>query len=388
MPCVLGNMTMQDKIKEYCESEIESLHNLLATLVAIPAPSHHEEQRAAFCKEWLEAQGATGVYIDEAKNCVYPLHCDGSDEIVVFMAHTDTVFPDTEPFKMTSDGSRFFAPGVGDDTACLATMLTVTRFLIQNHVKPKCGILIVANACEEGLGNLKGSSQIMKDYGDRVKRFYTFDGHYGEVVCGCVGSHRYEVTCLTEGGHSFSKFGKANAIAELSELICDLYRMEIPKKSGTKTTFNVGTVEGGTSVNTIAQQARMLFEYRSDDLECLESMRRQFLAAIDRANGKGKARFEVSVMGIRPCSGKVDLAVLEEMIQRVVSVCEAHSGIPCVREVGSTDCNIPMSLGVPSLCVGTYTGGGAHTREEYVDIASLPIGLRICFDVMSDYFEM
>ena len=171
-------------------------------------------------------------------------------------------------------------------------------------------------------------------------------------------------------------------------LIRDLYQMEISQKSGTKTTFNVGTPEGGTSVNTIAQEAKMLFEYRSDDLECLEAMRRQFTEAVDRANAKGRARFEVSVMGIRPCSGEVDQGVLEEMIERVVSICEGHSGVPCRRDTGSTDCNIPMSLGVPSLCVGTYTGGGAHTREEYIDVDSLPIGFRICFDVMLDYFEL
>ncbi|MBQ9086156.1 MAG: M20/M25/M40 family metallo-hydrolase [Clostridia bacterium] len=380
-------MTTQDKIKAYCENEIESFHDLLATLVAIPAPSHHEEKRAQFCKEWLEKQGAEGVYIDEAKNCVYPIACEGKDDIVVFMAHTDTVFPDTDPFEMTSDGKRFYAPGVGDDTACLAAMLTVTKYLIHHDVKPKCGILIVANSGEEGLGNLKGSGQIMRDYQGRIKRFYTFDGYYTHVICGCVGSHRYEVECLTEGGHSFSAFGKANAIAELAELISDLYRIEIPEKPGTKTTYNVGTIEGGTSVNTIAQQAKMLYEYRSDDLDCLEYMKQQFTKALERANAKGTARFQANILGVRPCSGKVDPKEHEQMIARSISISEAHSGIPCHREVGSTDCNIPMSMGVPSVCVGTYTGGGTHTREEYVDIASLPIGLRICFDIMLDYFE-
>lgn len=377
---------MKETIDAYIRNNISELHELLASLVQIPAPSHHEEARAEFCKKWLEEQGAEGVYIDEAKNCVYPINCEGRDNLVVFAAHTDTVFPDTKPFELKSDGKRFYAPGVGDDTACLAILLMTTKFFIRNGIKPDRGVLIVANACEEGLGNLKGVKQIMKDYVGRVRRFYTFDGTYDEVICKCVGSNRYEVECRTEGGHSFSAFGKPNAIAELAEVITKLYQVEIPKKENARTTYNVGMIEGGTSVNAIAQSAKMLYEYRSDDAECLDAMKTQFETVMKEANRKGKANFEVRTIGVRPCGAKVDPVVLNEMTEQTISVCEACSGIPCKKESGSTDCNIPMSLGIPSVCVGLYLGRGAHTREESLEIDSLPVGMNICFQIMQKEF--
>ena len=378
---------MQEKLNTYKENCIPEMHKLLSDLVAIPAPSHHEEERAEFCKKWLEGIGAEGVYIDEALNCVYPINCEGRDDIVVFMAHTDTVFPDTTPFELKNDGKNFYAPGVGDDTACLTIMFMVTKFILENNIKTDRAILIVANSCEEGLGNLKGSKQIMNDYAGRIKEFYTFDGKYNAVVCGCVGSHRYEVTCETEGGHSYGAFGNSNAIIELAKLICELNTVEVPKKEGTKTTFNVGIIEGGTSVNTIAQSAKMLYEYRSDDAECLEYMKSFFEKKIDEARESGKGRFSVEVVGKRPCGGDVDKEVHEMMINKVINASEKYSGLPCARTTGSTDCNIPMSMGVPAVCPGIYMGGGTHTREEWVEIDSLPIGLMICGEIMLDYFN-
>ena len=369
------------------KDDISELHELLATLVSIPAPSHHEEKRAEFCKQWLTKNGAEGVYIDEALNCVYPINCDGRDDIVVFMAHTDTVFPDTVPFKMTTDDERFYAPGVGDDTASLAIMLMVTKAIIKSGIKPRRGILIVANSCEEGLGNLKGSKKIMEDYKGRIKEFYTFDGKYNRVVNKCVGSYRYEVSCTTEGGHSFGAFGNSNSIAKLAELITELYAVKIPKKENTKTTYNVGTIEGGTSVNTIAQYAKMLYEFRSDDADCLAVMQKCFTDALDRANAKGDATFDVTLVGLRPCGGEVDTDILNRMTEKVIKICEKHSCMPCKPTCGSTDCNSAMSIGVPAVCVGIYLGQGAHTREEAVLIESLPIGMNICRDLMLSYFE-
>lgn len=378
---------MQEKLKQFQDSCIEEMHQLLADLVAIPAPSNHEELRAAFCKDWLEKQGAEGVYIDEALNCVYPINCEGRDDIVVFAAHTDTVFPDTEPFEMKSDGEKFYAPGIGDDTTSLVIMFMVTKFIIQNNIKPNRGILIVANSGEEGLGNLKGTKKLMEDYAGRIKEFYSFDAKYLNIYPRCVGSHRYEVECATKGGHSFSAFGNPNAIAELSALITDLYSVELPQKEGCKTTYNVGAIEGGTSVNTIAQNAKMLYEYRSDDAECLAIMQKHFEDAMARAKARGTATYTVKTVGIRPCGGNVDKDVHNRMIANAIAICEKHTGLPCTPRSASTDCNIPMSMGIPSLCLGVYDGAGAHTREEFVIIDSLPVGLKICSDLILGYFN-
>ena len=148
------NTNIYEKLKIYKDACIPEIHKMLAELVAIPAPSHHEEKRAEYCKRWLESVGAEGVYIDEALNCIYPINCEGRDDIVVFMAHTDTVFPDQVGFELKSDGKNFYAPGVGDDTASLVIMYAVTKFIIENAIKSDRGILIVANACEEGVHSL------------------------------------------------------------------------------------------------------------------------------------------------------------------------------------------------------------------------------------------
>ncbi|MBQ2698162.1 MAG: M20/M25/M40 family metallo-hydrolase [Clostridia bacterium] len=365
----------------------EETIELIEQLCGIPAPSNHERKRAEFCRDWLTAHGAQGVIIDSAYNTLWPIGCEGSDDIVVLMAHTDTVFPDTEPMDFARDDEWLYAPGVGDDTTCLAILMMTARYIAEHGLTPKRGLLFAANAGEEGLGNLKGIRQIMADYGGRIKEVYTFDGGYGSLVNKCVGSHRYRVTVVTEGGHSFGAFGKPNAIRELSKLVCRLYECPLPRDGESRTTYNVGMISGGTSVNTIAQSAEMMYEYRSDSAACLAEMKRFFENEIARANGEGQAQFTVEVVGMRPCGGDVDEAVLAAMSERCIRVCEKHSGIPCTVGMGSTDCNIPMSMGVPAVCAGLYQGAGAHTREEKVRIASIPIGLKIAAELIAEYFE-
>lgn len=371
-------------MKQYINETLE----LLEAICKIPAPSHHEEKRAQFVLNWLQKIGAEGAYIDEALNVVYPMNCEGRDDIVAFMAHTDTVFPDlTEPMPYIKDDKRIYSPGVGDDTVCLVMMLMVIKHVLKNGMQPKQGILFVANSCEEGLGNLKGVRQLMADYEGRINRVYTFDGCYDALVQKCVGSHRYKVSVETEGGHSFNAFGNRNAIVAASELICRLNECVIPCEGDSKTTFNFGVIEGGTSVNTIAQNASFLYEYRSDSYVCLERMKNFFESEIEKAKEDREVNIVVETIGIRPCGNLTDTSVLEEMVQGTKSICEKQSGLVCRLTSGSTDANLPMSLGVPAICVGTYMGGGMHTREEYLEIDSIPVGLEITSEVILNYFE-
>ncbi len=380
-------MELSKEIIQYIKDSKEELISLLKELAVIPAPSHHEDLRVNFCKTWLEENGAKGVYVDCAKNVIFPMGCDGCDEITVFMAHTDVVFPDTEALPLSFDDKRIYAPGIGDDTVAVVMLLLTVRYLLKNNLKPKHGVLFVANSCEEGLGNLKGSMQIMQDFEGRIKELYTFDGRYDHVVDKCVGSYRYEIECETEGGHSFGAFGNANAIVEMSRLISDLYSVEVPKNGDSKTTYNVGVIEGGTSVNTIAQYAKMLYEYRSDDVVCIRQMTDHFEKAIRAANARQTATFRVRTVGIRPCGSEdLDHGQHEKMLALASHISEKHSGLKCVRRSGSTDCNSPMSVGVPAVCVGCYYGAGAHTREEYLEIDSLEIGMKIVSELILTCF--
>lgn len=376
--------SLNQAAKQYLEESEGELIALIKTLCAIPAPSHKEGERAAFCKKWLEENGATGVTIDEAQNVVYPVGCEAGKELVIFMAHTDTVFPDLTPMPLEERDGKLFCPGVGDDTANLAVLLMLAKYVTEKKLTPNCGVLFVANSCEEGLGNLKGSRQLMKDYGDRVREVISFDGYYTGIANNAVGSTRYRVEVCTEGGHSYGNFGNRNAIHQLSSMINTLYTMKVPTKA--PTTYNVGAISGGTSVNTIAQQAEMLYEYRSEDRDCLETMESFFQGVVEAYRRSG-ITVNVELLGQRPCSGSVDGQKLSALTQRGVEVITQYAGKSPKVQASSTDCNIPLSMGIPAICLGVCLGGGAHTRGEWIEIASLSAGYRIGAALILDCFN-
>lgn len=372
--------TTLDDIDAYWQES----YDLLLELARIPAPSNHEEKRAEFCKAWLEKQGAEGVYIDEALNVVYPVGCEGEKPIAVFMAHSDVVFPDTDPLPLKVEDGRIYCPGIGDDTADVAALLMAAKYIARNRLRPKeYGVLLVVNSGEEGLGNLKGVRKIVADYGSRIREFISFDAHNCMGVNRAVGSRRYRVEFDTEGGHSYSAFGNRNAIACLASMIDALYSIKVPEKG--KTTYNVGTISGGTSVNTIAQHAEMLYEFRSDERESLDIMEWHFQAAVEfyRAKGIGVT---VTQVGERPCSGDVDEEKMKELMARASAASLRYYGQEITYGPGSTDCNIPLSVGIPAVCVGCYFGAGSHTREEYVEISSLLPGQKVAFDLILHHF--
>jgi len=366
-------------INRFAIDNTQSLYDVLIELLKIPAPSHSEHKRAEYCKKIFESYGAKNVYIDDALNTIFPLNCEGSNEITVLCAHTDTVFPDTEPMPYIDDGEKIHSPGVSDDTASVVVLLHTAKFFLENNISPEKGILFVCNSCEEGLGNLKGTRQLFKDYEGRISRLITFDSQLHSVCDRSVGSHRYEVEVLTEGGHSYGAFGNTNAISVISKIIDGIYQTEVPKKDGCRTTYNVGTISGGTSVNTIAQNAKMLCEYRSDDKECLEIMQKRFeeLFALNRSE---KIEVNVTKVGDRPC-GDVSADKMEELRSLVIPVIENEINEKVSLHSGSTDCNIPHSLGIPALAIGVNTHYGVHTREEWVDKKSMVTGLLVAIKV-------
>jgi len=377
-------MSLSESVVRYIEDHKQEAYELLLTMAQIPAPSHHEELRAEFCKKWLEDQGAEGVYIDEALNVVYPLGCTESNPVVVFMAHTDVVFPDTTPLPLQVKDGKIFCPGIGDDSANVAALMTAAKYIAQNKLMPKnTGVVIVLNSCEEGLGNLKGSKHIMKKYGTRVQEFVSFDGTARGMCVGAVGSKRYNVEILTEGGHSYGAFGNRNAIAYMASLISSLYDIKVPNRG--RTTYNVGTISGGTSVNTIAQQASMLYEFRSNDQQDLAEMEAHFNAAIEYYRSKG-ITVNVTLVGDRPCASPIDPEKHKILIDRALAAVKEHYDIDAHTGFGSTDCNTPLSMGIPSLSVGGYIGAKAHTREEYLEIESLHPGLKVVFDLVLHHF--
>ena len=379
-------MTLTKDIMAYIEAHSQEALDLLMELGKIPAPSNYGEKRAAFCKEWLEKQGAKGVYIDEALNVVYPVGNVEVGPLVVFMAHTDVVFPDTEELPMRVEDGKLYCPGIGDDTIHLVALLMTAKYIAENNLVPKnVGMLLVANSGEEGLGNLKGCKKIFEKYGDRVTEFVTFDGPFGpnatsgKIATVAVGSKRYKIEIDTEGGHSYSKFGNRNAIAYLASLIDTLYQIKVPTRG--KTTFNVGVISGGTSVNTIAQHAEMLYEFRSDDKDDLAEMEAHLDAALAFYATKG-IKITTTVVGYRPCGIEVDAQRHNALIARTQAAVEKYFGFIPTPGPASTDCNIPLSMGIPSVEVSCGRGGGAHTRSEFIEIDSQVSGIKLAFELI------
>lgn len=378
-------MHMTGDVHDYIERNSDFAFSLLTDLARIPAPSNHEERRAQFIKAWLESQGCEGVFVDEALNVVYPVGDTGNNALSVFMAHTDVVFPDTDELPVVVEDGLVKAPGIGDDTANLVALLMAAKYVAERKLRPTDGngVLFVANSGEEGLGNLKGSRRVCEVYGTRIRQFVSFDGTYRGIVDKAVGSKRFEVIVRTEGGHSYGDFGNRNAIAYLASMIDTLYTMKVPQTG--HTTYNVGLISGGTSVNTIAQEARMSYEFRSDEREDLVCMERHFEAVVDAYRCKG-VEIEVRLLGERPCSGAVDQELQRMLVLSARDAIASQTDqIPDCRP-GSTDCNIPLSLGIPSVCFGCYLGGGAHTYEEWVEIASLVPGRKAAFAMVLSQF--
>lgn len=377
-------MKLTQQILEYIEAHRQEAYDLLLELAKIPAPSNHEERRAAFCKAWLERQGAKGVYIDEALNVIYPVGCTQNRDLMAFVAHSDVVFPDTDTLPLKVEDGRIYCPGVGDDTANVVALLMAAKYIAKKDLQPKnCGVLLVVNSGEEGLGNLKGTRKLVADFGSRIREFVAFDSH--DCVCDtrAVGSKRFRVAVDTEGGHSFTSFGNLNAIACLASMIDTLYRIPVPEKG--RTTYNVGTISGGTSVNTIAQHAEMLYEFRSDEGESLAAMQEKLDAVVDAYRKKG-IQVTVTPVGERPCAADIDGELQGRIVARAdaASMRHYHRKLSCT--CASTDCNIPMSVGIPSVCVGCYSGAGSHTRGEYVEISSLLPGVKLACELILHHF--
>ena len=378
-------VAITEDMEKYARSVQPELSALLRELCVIPAPSNHEEKRAEFCKAWFERNGFENVRVDSALNVLVPVNVDldGDGELDVVMAHTDIVFPESTPLAVREEDGFWHCPGIGDDTANLVVLMVCARYLKEHFPAGRRGILFVANSGEEGLGNLKGSRKVVETFGPRIREFVSLDSAcMNRLVTRAVGSHRYKVTVRTEGGHSFAKFGNRNAIHYLASMITLLYSIKVPVNGDSKTTYNVGMISGGTSVNTIAQNAEMMYEYRSDDRVCLEKMEKLFKSAVETLRATG-VEVEVEKIGDRPCGGAVDAARLQALRDRYCDSVREVLGLDVVCGSSSTDCNIPLSQGFPAICFGVCRSAGAHTLAEKLDMSSLRDGCRLLLDFLS-----
>lgn len=387
---------------EYIKNNQKKYIDLIKTITKIPAPSHKEDRRVEFLLDYLHKMGYQQAYTDLNKNVIVEQMNGENEKIYLYTAHIDTVFPDEEPLEVEEDQEKIYGPGVGDDTTNVAAVLMWLEYALKEKIKSKKNIVFVLNSCEEGLGNLDGAKALWETYKEKIVQHVSFDGGYDWLVNRAVGSYRYQITVLTKGGHSYGNFGNANAIAYASKIICGLYQLKVDDLKD-KTTYNVGTIQGGTSINTIAQEASFLFEFRSDQELSLIEMKKRVEEKISESlncnnqqvslkNGfeieLDEVSLKIELLGVRPGMGHVSEESLNELTNKAKRIIYEETGILAQEESGSTDCNVFLSHQVPSLCFGVYEGGGEHTREEFVWKRSLEPGLRTVFRfLMEEYHD-
>ena len=350
-------------------------------ITEIPAPPFQEAQRASVVKELLGETGLA-VQIDTTGNVIGELRGVNEKEIVVVAAHLDTVFPAGTDVKVHRDGSRMTAPGISDNGTGVAALLAMARALQFAHVKPQRTVLFVGDVGEEGEGNLRGMRAVMDAYRGKLKGIVVLDGSGTDhVTTKALASRRLEALITGPGGHSWSDFGMPNPINALVRGSVRFINTKVP--ANPRTTFNIGQIEGGTSVNSVPHEARLKVDIRSeseDELTRLESALRECVIAgvrdemeSSRDHSKGKLEWKVELLGSRPGG---ELSADSPLLAALRSADEIVGNQSRI-ERSSTDANIPLSLGIDAISIGAGgSGGGAHSLQEWYDSAGRETGIK------------
>ncbi|AOO81002.1 M20/M25/M40 family metallo-hydrolase [Bosea vaviloviae] len=347
----------------------------IITLTEIPSPPFKEDRRAAAYLEMLRAHGLEDVEQDEIGNVMGVRRGTGNGGLIVVAAHLDTVFPEGTDVTVRREGTRLHAPGIGDDTRSLAVLLAFIRALDAAGIRTRNDILFVGDVGEEGLGDLRGVRHLFSKgrYRDQIEAFITVDSpQVDKIVVGGVGSKRYSVRFKGPGGHSFKAFGIVNPIYAMAQAIVELGRIEVPETP--RTTFCASIVGGGTSVNAIPEEAWIDIDLRSEAAEQLARLdarcREIVAAAVEQENAirstsEGGITVDIRTLGDRPAG---NTAMDTDIVQFATAALQAHGFAP-THEASSTDANIPMSLGIPAIKIGSGgTGGRAHSLAEWIDV--------------------
>src|SRR5579872_1832047 len=339
----------------------------------IPAPPFHETERGRELERLFNGLGLKDVRMDKAGNVIGVRPGRAAHPNLVFSAHLDTVFPEGTNVKVTREGTLLKGPGIGDDCRGLVVMLSTIQALNDGHVETSGTITFVADVGEEGLGDLRGVKNLFDDsLKGQIDKFISVDGTGLGITNVGVGSMRYRVTYKGPGGHSYGAFGMANPIHALGRAIAKIADFEVP--ANPKTTFNVGRVGGGTSINAIPFEAWMEVDMRSADVASLKALDDKFNAAVRAAaeeenrrwNNRGKVSVSPELVGLRPAG---QTPVNSPIVETALAVSHAL-GIEETLHEGSTDSNVPMNLHIPAITIsGGGKGTGAHSLNETFDTA-------------------
>lgn len=356
---------------------LERLIELCVTIQQIAAPTGDEGARAAWVEGQMRSLGLREVQQDQLCNVYGRLPGRGHGPALLVSAHTDTVFAADTDLTVTQDSAhqRIYGPGIGDNSTGVAALLALVEAM-KTLPAPPSSVWFVANSGEEGLGDLRGMRAAVDMLQPEIGAAIVIEGMgLGRIVHRALGSRRFRIQVAAPGGHSWSDFGSASALHVLARIAADLSRLKPPATP--RTTFNVGRMEGGTSVNTIAQHAWLELDLRSEETQALQEIIAQALAVAGRYQTAEWERkgvvTQVKTIGDRPPGEIAPDHVLVRAAQTALAAA-GWTGKPDLR-ISSTDANIPLSRGIPAVCVGVTEGGNAHRLEEWIHTPPLVRGM-------------
>jgi tripeptide aminopeptidase len=382
-----ANITSDPRVRQALAklaSEAPSVTEEQIRITEIPAPSFRESLRGTHLAKLLSDAGLK-VHTDQAGNVIGERAGSAKGELVLITAHLDTVFPAGTDVHVRRDGAKLFAPGISDNGTGLATLPALARILRDNKLETRSSILFAADVGEEGEGNLRGIRKLIETYRKQLRYVIALDGaSIDYVTTAALASRRVEITLSGPGGHSWSDFGVPNPINALARAIALFLRTPAPESP--RTTFNVGSMEGGTSVNSIPAKATIKVDLRSESepeiLKLETALRRAVQSGVDEemqsarehgvAGGAGLS-IDVKVLGVRPGG---ELAENSPLLA-AVNAADDYLGNRARIERSSTDANIPLSLGIPAIAIGAGgTSGGAHSLQEWYDPTGREVGMQ------------
>jgi acetylornithine deacetylase/succinyl-diaminopimelate desuccinylase-like protein len=360
---------------------IDYVLDLTCTIQQIPAPTFREEARAEFLTEQFESLHLKDVERDTTGNVLGRLP-GGSGRPLVVSAHMDTVYPLGTELGLQRTKDRIKGPSIGDNSLGLAAVVALGRLLQEEKVDLPGDLWLVGNIAEEGLGNLKGIEAVVDRFGNRPVAYLVIEGMgLGNVLHRGLGVERYKIVIQTPGGHSWVDYGQPSAIHEISALVTRIAALRLPENPCT--TLNVGIIHGGTSINTIAAHAWLELDLRSEDsaiLAQLVGQVHQLVRGVQHQN----VRASIEQIGKRQAGGLPAYHPLVELAARTLT----GLGIEPHLDIASTDANLPLSRGYPSICIGITLGNNAHSHEEYILTAPVENGMKQLYAVTRQCWQV
>ncbi len=362
------------------EKNLPFILHLAAQIQKIPAPTGNEQKRGLFIADQFLIYGLNEVQIDRVGN-VWGFLPGGSAKPLVISAHIDTVHDLDSPLPLKTVGTRLIGPGIGDNSLSTAAMIGLAKHLIKSKTLLPGGIWFIANVGEEGLGNLRGMIEVVETLKDQALAYIILEGiGLGHIFHAGLGIKRYRITFNTPGGHSWENYGTPSAIHEIARLITSLNDLPLLEKS--RVSLNVGTIRGGTTINSIASTATIEVDLRSVTQESLRDMH-ETITSLTQSHQSDSVKTEIISIGDRP-SGSIPEShpLVKLAVDSLVSL-----GIPHHLGIASTDANIPLSRGIPAICIGLTHGGRMHTLDEYIEIRPIMIGFQQLLGIIAGVWE-